>query len=94
MRAAKTLVSLPPKPPLLDHVRRTKISHAGSCADPESFFQRGSNFDYVFLNDGGREYPNATISGTSLARQRNATYMAFRWQADGGPALNAGLVAL
>ena len=32
---------------------------------------------------------NTTISGPSTARHRT-----FRWQADGGPTLNAGLVAL
>ena len=30
----------------------------------------------------------------SSARQRNAIVMAFRWRADNGPSLNAGLVAL
>ena len=38
--------------------------------------------------------PNITINGTSSACQRNAISMAFRWRADGGPTLNAGLVAL
>ena len=32
-----------------------------------------------------------TISGPSTTRNRNA--MAFRWRADDGPTLNAGLVA-
>ena len=59
------------------------------------FCQSGSNFDNVFfLVDEGREDPNTTISGPSLARQRNAIYMAFRWQADDGPTFNAGLVSL
>ena len=51
------------------------------------FFQRGSNFDYVysFLVDKGREDSNITISGPSSARQQNAIYMAFRWRADVGP---------
>ena len=35
-----------------------------------------------------------TISGPSSARQRNVISMAFRWRADDGPTLNAGLVAL
>ena len=64
-----------------------------ACADPE-FCQRASNFDYFFLVDEGREDPNTTISGPSLARQRNAILMAFRWRADDGPTLNAGFVAL
>ena len=34
-----------------------------------------------------------TISGPSTTRQRNAIKMAFRWRADDGPTLNAGLVA-
>ena len=38
------------------------------------FLLRGSNFDYVFLVDDGREDPNATISGPSSARQRNAIF--------------------
>ena len=58
------------------------------------FFQRGSNFDYVFLVDEARGDSNTTISEPSSARQRNAIEMAFRWRADGGPTLNAGLVAL
>ena len=65
-----------------------------SMCGPRFVFQRGSNFDYIFLVDGGREYPNTTISGPSLDRQRNAIVMAFRWRADGGPTFNAGLVAL
>ena len=34
------------------------------------------------------------IYGPSSARQRNTIKMAFRWRADDGPTLNAGLVAL
>ena len=41
----------------------------------------------------GREDPNTTKSGPSSARQRNAIEMAFRWRADNGQTLNAGLVA-
>ena len=62
--------------------------------DPESFFQSGSNFNYLFRIDEGREDQNITLSGQSLARQQIAIKMGFRWQADGGPTLNAGLVAL
>ena len=62
------------------------------------FFQRGSNSDnvffFVFLVAEGKEDPNTTKSGPSSARQRSATLMAFRWRADDGPTLNAGLVAL
>ena len=42
----------------------------------------------VFLVDEGRDGPNTIISGPSSARQ------AFRWRADDGPTLNAGLVAV
>ena len=38
--------------------------------------------------------PNTTKIRPSSARQRNAIVMAFRWRADDGPTLNAGLVAL
>ena len=58
------------------------------------FNQRGSNFDVFFLFDEGRKDPNTTISGPSMASQRNAVQIVFRWQADDGPTLNAGLVAL
>ena len=62
----------------------------------------GSNFDgflcvcvcFFFLFDEGRMDPNTTISGPSTARQRIAIYLAYRWRADNGPTLNAGLVAL
>ena len=43
---------------------------------------------------GWREDRNATKSGTLSARHQNAIPMAFRWRADNGPPLNAGLVAL
>ena len=41
-----------------------------------------------------RDDPNTILSGPSSARQRNAIYMAFRWRANDGPTLNAGLVDL
>ena len=60
------------------------------------FCQRGPtltfySFIFYFFFDEGREDSNTTISGPSTARQRNAIQMAFRWRADGGPTLNAGL---
>ena len=74
-----------------------------TCADPESFV-RGSLtlavFCFVFFFVGfleGREDPNntnITISRPSLTHQQNTIYMAFRWCADDGPTLNAGLEAL
>ena len=56
-------------------------------------------FFFFFFGGGGglmgwREDLNATENGPSSARQRNAIEMAFRWRADKGPPLNAGLVAL
>ena len=55
------------------------------------FCQRGPNLIKIFfLVDEGMEDPNVTINGPSSARQQNA----FRWRAEDGPILNAGLVAL
>ena len=51
-------------------------------------------FFLIFLIDGGIEDPNTAINGPPSARHRNAIEMAFRWRADAGPTLNAGLVAL
>ena len=49
---------------------------------PRKLCQERSNFDF-FLVDEGREDQNTTIGGPS----------SFRWRADNGPTLNAGLVA-
>ena len=51
-------------------------------------------FYFIFFNDKGIEDPNTAINGPSLARQQNAIEKAFRWRADDGPTLIAGLVAL
>ena len=56
-----------------------------ACADPESFV-RGAQlqlfifvfFLFSFFIDEGRKDSNTTISGPSMARQRNAIQMAFR----------------
>ena len=55
-----------------------KLNHL-SCADPEIFVRGGITLtiDNVFLvvflvDDDGREDPNTTKNGPSLARQRNA----------------------
>ena len=40
----------------------------------------------------GERIENTTKSGPSSARQRNAIEMAYRWRADDGPTLIAGLV--
>ena len=58
-----------------------------SCADPEE-----SNSTLTYFDEGERN-SKTTKSGPSAARQQNV-YMAFRWRAGIGPALNAGLVAL
>ena len=56
----------------------------------------GSNFDFFFklTRVETREDPNTTISWPSSARQLFAIYMAYRWRADDGLTLKAGLVAL
>ena len=63
---------------------------------PRRFYQRGSNFDQkiFYFVYRGIEDPNTAINGPSSVRQRNAIGMAFRWRADDGTTLNAGLVAL
>ena len=48
---------------------------------------------FFFFVDEGIEDRNTAINGPSSAHQRNAIKMAFRWWADDGPTLNAGLVA-
>ena len=63
------------------------------------FCQRGPNlrtfFFFFFLGGGGGLVdPNTALIVPSSARQQNAIDMAFRWRADDGPTLNAGLVAL
>ena len=60
------------------------------CADTENFARGGSDFGKVFffLVDEGRDDPNTTISGLTLAHQR----MAFRCRTNDGPTFNAGLV--
>ena len=71
------------------------MSDTNPCADPESFVRRGSTLTFLFVFFvEGMEDRNATKSGPSSARQRNAIEMAFRWRADNGPPLNAGSVAL
>ena len=46
------------------------------------------------MGGGGIEDAYTAINGPSSARQRNAIEMVFRWRADDGSTLNAGLVAL
>ena len=68
--------------------------HINTCADPESFYQRGSKFDNVFfffffLVDDGIEDPNTAIIGPLSASQRNAILMA-----DDGPNIEFWLGSL
>ena len=58
------------------------------------FCQRGPTFFLCFLVDGGREDPNTTISGPSLAPPANRHENGICWRAHDGPTLSAGLVAL
>ena len=64
---------------------KVKLGSRKSC-------QRGSNSDVFF--DEGKEDPNTTKIGPSLASQRNDIIMAFCWRAKAGPTLSVGLVAL
>ena len=58
-------------------------------------YQWRSKFDNVFfIFDKGIEDLNTAINGPSSTGQRNAIEVAFRWRADDGQTLNAGLVAL
>ena len=50
-------------------------------------------FFVFYLVDEGIENRNTAINGPLSVHQRNAIKMAFRWRADDGPTLNAGLVA-
>ena len=63
-----------------------------SCADPETCVRRGPNLITFFKLMGGIEVSDAATNGPTSAHQRNAIEMAFRWRADAGPILNAGLV--
>ena len=52
-----------------------------------------SKFDNVFLVDEGKEDPNTAINRHHRPASETPL-LAFRWRADDGPTLNAGLVAL
>ena len=76
---------------MLNVNNRTSFPMRGS----RKFFQRGSNYDYVFLLlMMGEMFPNTNVSGSSSAQQRNAIKIAFRWWAVGGPTLKVCLVAV
>ena len=55
-----------------------------SYADPDSFFQRGSNYDnvfFLFVRGEGEKESITTICGPSSAHQRNV----IKWRFAGGP---------
>ena len=58
-----------------------------------TFTHGGPNLKTFFF-DKGIEDTTIALNGPSSARQRNAIEMAFRWRADDGSTLYAGLVAL
>ena len=71
--------------------------------DPGSFVEGGQTlttfFFLLFLVDEGREVPYTTIAGHHLTASETPTTaserpLVFRWRADDGPTLNAGLVGL
>ena len=69
------------------------------CTDPESFCQRGSDTDNVFLSFlfvflVEKRGVKCHYKGPSSARERNAIQMSICWWADDGQTWNAGLVAL
>ena len=66
-----------------------------STRGSRKFCQRGSSPDNVFFSSwDGERIEIAIKSGPLSARLRNVIEMAFHWQADDGPTLNAGLVAV
>ena len=75
------------------HVYQRVIFQIQKYQYPESF-ARGGLILTGFVFDERREDPNSTKSRPSSARQQNAILMAFGWQADDGPTLNAVMVAL
>ena len=70
------------------------------CADPEVVRRGPAVTTYYFIcfyfkmrrERIGSKY--TTNSGPPMARQHNTISMAFRWRADDGPTLSAGLAAL
>ena len=65
-----------------------------TCADPVSFVSGAPTLTVLFVFDELREDPNTNINGLLSAQLRKAILMAFRWRANDGPTLNAGLAAL
>ena len=76
--------------------KKTSISSISNAYDssfePPPPHQCINKHFFLFFNDKGIDDPNTAINGPPSARQRNAFEMAFRWWADDGPTLNAGLV--
>ena len=65
-----------------------------ACADPESFVRGGPTLTlfFLFFYDEGREDQNTTITDHHWPASK--TPFKWRWRADVGPTLKAGLVAL
>ena len=79
-RPVKVVQKVPvPQPYPVERLVPVKVEKKGksSSADPESFARGGPPFF-----DKGKEDLNSTKSGP---------FMAYHWQADYGPTLNAGL---
>ena len=64
------------------------LVRAFACTDPESFVRRGPTLTFVLE---GRDDPSKYHYKRAIIRP---IFMAFRWRADNGPNLYAGLVAL
>ena len=61
-----------------------------SCADPESFTRGNATFLFFFFLIRGKRIQVAH----KASHPWPASEMAFRWRADDGPTLNAGLAAM
>ena len=62
------------------------------CADPESFVRGGVGQRFFkLMREGGSKY---NYEWAIIGPPEKRDSMAFRWRADDGPTLNAGLVAL
>ena len=72
-----------PEPSLLDDVICTDISYACAHARIQKVWTPFGKTFFFFLVDERRENPNTAICGRTSA---------FRWRADDGQTLNAGLV--
>ena len=58
-------------------VRKIRLAHYVDHARIQKVMSGGSNCEFFFLIDEGREDPNTTLSGPSSALQRNAIKWRF-----------------